>query len=402
MRASDRLLFAVHSLSSSGTRTLLMLLALSVGVASVVMLTALGEGARRYVQSEFTALGSHLLIVLPGRSETAGGAPPLMGETPRDLTLQDASALIRSASVGRVAPVVVGAAPVAHGGREREATVVGTNHEFARIRHLRLAAGAFLPESAVDRAIPVCVLGATLARELTGRVNAVGEFVRFGDRRMRVIGVLASEGRSLGMDLDELAIVPVATAQALFNAPGLFRVLVEARAETLIPAARRHIIETIRARHEGEDDVTVITQDALISTFGRVLGGLTIALGGIAGISLAVAGVLIMNVMLVAVSQRVSEVGLLKSIGASSRLVRELFLVEAILLATTGALLGLCIGLLLCAVTRWLLPALQLVPPLWALLAAPLVAIAFGVLFGVLPARRAAALAPVQALARRG
>ena len=106
MRASDRLLFAVHSLSSSGTRTLLMLLALSVGVASVVMLTALGEGARRYVQSEFTALGSHLLIVLPGRSETAGGAPPLMGETPRDLTLQDASALIRSASVGRVAPVV--------------------------------------------------------------------------------------------------------------------------------------------------------------------------------------------------------------------------------------------------------------------------------------------------------
>ena len=146
MRAPDLLRFATRSLAGARTRTLLMLLAMSIGVASVVVLTALGEGARRYVVGEFAQLGTHLLIMLPGRSETTGGAPPLFGETPRDLTLNDALALLRDRSVMRVAPLTVGNAPVSRGSREREVTVIGATHDFFPIRHLKIGSGRYISE----------------------------------------------------------------------------------------------------------------------------------------------------------------------------------------------------------------------------------------------------------------
>ena len=145
MRTPDLISFALRSLSGARTRTLLMLLAMSIGVASVVLLTALGEGARRYVVGEFAQLGTHLLIMLPGRSETTGGAPPLLGATPRDLTLDDAMALLRERSILRVAPLTVGNAPVSHGSREREVTVIGATADFFPIRHLTIGSGSGLP-----------------------------------------------------------------------------------------------------------------------------------------------------------------------------------------------------------------------------------------------------------------
>lgn len=401
MRLADVLAFATGSVAGYRVRSLLMLFAMAVGVASVVLLTALGEGARRYVTGEFAALGSHLVIVLPGRNETTGGAPPLLGETPRDLTLDDALALERSRAVRRVAPVSLGSVPVSFGGREREVITIGTTAAFLEVRRLKILAGRFLPSMDPRRAASVCVIGTKLERELFGTRSAVGRWLRVGDRRFRVVGVLASEGRSIGIDLEDMIVVPVAAALALFDTPSLFRILVEARSETLIERTKEDVRNIIRERHDGEDDVTVITQDSVVGTFNRIFTALTMTVGGIAAISLAVAGILIMNVMLVAVSQRTPEIGVIKALGATRQTILLMFLTEAGVMSAAGAAAGLALGYGATEATARLYPLLPITPPLWAAASAAILAIVLGLLFGVLPARRAAALDPIAALARR-
>ena len=400
MRLPDLLHFAARSLSGARTRSLLMLLAMSIGVASVILLTALGEGARRYVIGEFRQLGTDLLILLPGRNETTGGPPPLFGETPRDLTIEDALALLRHPAIARIAPISLGTAPVSRGRRDREVTVIGSTRDFFPIRHIRVASGRPLPPIPPQRQRNVVVLGWDLKRELFGNARALGEWVRIGERRFRVIGILEPAGQSLGQDLGDMALIPVASAQALFDNPSLFRVLIQARGKAAIPRARRAALEILRRRHEGEADVTVITQDAMLATFDRILRALTFTVGGIAAISLAVAGILIMNVMLVAVSQRVAEIGLIKALGGSESQVLRLFLTEALMLAAAGAIAGLLLsGLGIVAMNR-LFPSFTLTAPAWAPPAAVVIALGTGLVFGVLPARRAARLDPVQALGR--
>jgi putative ABC transport system permease protein len=187
----------------------------------------------------------------------------------------------------------------------------------------------------------------------------------------------------------------------LFNTSGLFRILVEAKNRESVEPAKREVESIIVRRHHGERDVTVITQDAVLATFDRILTALTMAVGGIAAISLAVAGVLIMNVMLIAVSQRVKEIGLLKALGAPAIQIRKLFFAEAILLSTIGGLLGLILGYAGSLVIVQLYPSLPVSPPWWAVLAAFSTALGTGILFSVWPARRAARLDAVTALAGR-
>jgi putative ABC transport system permease protein len=402
MRATDVIGYGWRALTGYRGRTLLMLLAMGIGVAAVLMLTALGEGARQYVRGEFSSLGTNLVIVIPGRSETAGAGPAtMMGVTPRDLTLDDARALTRHPRIERIAPLNVGAAEISWEGRKREVGVWGSTHDLLTLRHWSLAQGRFLPDGEWERGTPVAVIGSKVRDELFGPRSAIGEQVRIGDRRFRVIGVLASEGRSIGLDVDEVVIIPVASAQALFNAPSLFRILIEVRDRDSIPTVIDFVRSTIRQRHQGEEDVTVITQDAVLATFDRVLGALTYAVGGIAAISLAVAGILIMNVMLVAVTQRTAEIGLLKALGASARQILALILVEALLLSLLGGLLGIAVGQLGSWALRTAFPAIAAWPPDWAMFGSLAVALISGLLFSLLPARRAARLDPVLALARR-
>lgn len=401
MRIRDSIAFGFRASLGYPTRTLLMLLAMAIGVGSVVLLSALGEGARSYVVGQFSSLGTNLLIVLPGRSETVGGPPPLLGITPRDLTLADALALTRSSAIRHVAPISVGAAPVSWGVREREVTILGSTPPLYDVRQLTMGQGRFLPEGDPSRASAVCVLGFKIKDELFGKEPALGQTIRIGDRRFRVIGVLAEKGQSVGMDMGDIAIIPVASAQALFNSSSLFRIMIEATDRDAIARAKKAIAEIIRERHDGDDDITIISQDAVLATFDRIFTALTLTVAGIAAISLAVAGILIMNVMLIAVSQRRSEVGLLKAIGAPNGSIMRLFLIEAAMLSVVGALFGLFFAECGIWVLARIFPDFPLTTPLWSLWAAIGVSLGTGLIFGVMPARRAALLDPVQSLSRR-
>ena len=401
MKLHDVIEFALHALQGYLTRTLLTLLAMTIGVASVVLLTTLGEGARLYVSEQFSSLGTNLLIILPGRTETTGTAPPLVGGTTRDLTLQDAMALQRSRHVRQLAPIIVGAAPVSFGQLDREVTVIGSTASLFDVRKLDMLMGKFLPELEMDRASQVCVLGYKLKKELFGHQRALGQWVRVSQDRCRIVGVLAEEGISIGVDMGDVLIMPVASAQRLFNSSTLFRILVEAKHKDVIEKAKQDIRRIIMERHEGEEDITILTQDSLLATFNKILSTLTYSLGGIAAVSLLVAGIMIMNVMLVAVSQRTSEIGLLKALGASRFQVQLLFLTESAFLSLLGALAGLSTGLIGNWVLQQYFPLFPFVAPQWALWAALAVALLTGIGFGLLPARRAAGLNPVMALSGR-
>lgn len=402
MTLRDILAFSLSAFRGNRVRTALVLAATAIGVAAVVVLTALGDGARGYVTEEFASLGSNLLIVLPGRSDTAGVGPAMfVAETPRDLTIDDALALLRSPRINRVAPLNVGSVPVSFQQRERNVPVVGTTSNWLDIRHWTMDQGVFLPAGDATRADAVAVLGSKVRDELFGAQHALGEWIRLGDRRFRVIGILGGKGQSIGMNVEEVVIVPVAAAQQLFNSTSLFRIFVETRSRDDMAGAKQDIIDTLRARHQGEEDVTVISQDAVLATFDKIFDALTYSVAAIASVSLVVSGILIMNVMLVVVTQRTAEIGLLKALGAPRVQILRLFLAEALLLSVFGALLGLLIGLMGCVILGQAFPALAFQPPAWAVIAASGVAVATGLLFGVLPARRAARLDAVQALSRR-
>jgi putative ABC transport system permease protein len=383
-------------------RSSMLLLAISIGVASVIALTSIGEGARRYISGEFASLGTNLLIMLPGRSDTAGAGLQgmLIGETGRDLTLDDTIAIGRSAYVARVAPLVVGGGAVSYRSRERESTVIGANAAFRDIQGWELRSGRFLPDTDLEVLSPVCVLGSVVASELFDNREPVGEWVRIGETRCRVVGVLAQAGMTGLFDTDELIVVPVANAQQIFNTPAVFRIFIEAAEASQMGRARRDIIDIVKRRHQGIEDFTIITQDAILSTFNDIFGVVTAALAAIAGISLVVAGVLIMNVMLVAVSQRTPEVGLLKALGASRRQILTLFLAEASSLSILGALTGYGIGQAAAFALRTIYPIIDFHAPMWAALAGLGVAVASGLIFGIMPARRAAMLDPVEALTK--
>ncbi len=401
MKWVDYFYFAFGALRGFSVRTILMLVAMSFGVAAVIVLTGLGDGARRFIASEFASLGTNLLIVLPGKSETAGVSPgSFVGQTTRDLTIDDALSLTRNSTTDRIAVITVGAASVSRGRLDREVTIVGTSHHFLDIYHWKMAQGRFLPKTDMRTEQSVIVLGATLKEELFKAENPVGEWVRVGDRRFRVIGVIASEGQSFGMDAGDMAIVPVSSAQSLFNQASLFRILIEAKNRDVLELAKKQIINTLKERHQGEEDVTVISQDAVLQTFDNIFKTLTYSVAGIAAVSLIVAGILIMNVMLISVSQRTAEIGLLKALGAKTHEIQNLFLVEAVLLSVLGATIGLIIGDIGCRIIATIYPDFPAGAPMWAIFSAFFVSVVTGLLFGVSPAKRAAKLDAVEALSK--
>ena len=400
MHLYDLIFLAFSTLVRYPLRTLMLLIATSIGVMAVILLTAVGEGARDYITGEFRDMGTNLLIVIPGKNETSGGGSPvdLAGVAPRDLTVEDAISLRQIEAIKNIAPIVIGETPAQFNGLERSVPIIGTTPSFLAVRKWEMATGQFLPGVTLDRSPPVCVIGKEVESELFGKNKAIGQWLRVGDRRCRVTGIIGTEGRAVGIDAQKVVVMPVSLATALFNRPSLFRIGIEARNTWEMEQIKKDIIRIIKRRHQGKEDITVIRQDSVMKSFDNIFNVLTMALGSIASISLFVAGILIMNVMLVAVSQRQAEIGLLKAIGAKNNQINHLFITEAIILSGSGALLGLVLGHTVTQILKVAFPTFNFLPPLWASFVSLLVALISGVVFGLLPARRAAKLDPVIAL----
>lgn len=395
---SDIVGFITHVLSRHRFRTITLWLAIAIGVVAVNLLTALGEGAKSFVLKEFNVLGRNTLIVLPGKKETTGGMPPLTGESPRPLTLKDAISVSRLSGIKAVAPIVVGNIEASYDGKIREVLTIGTSRDFFLIRQLKVSQGQMLPTLDLDKGEAVCVIGNKLRQELFQNKPALGERIRLADSRFRVIGVLNQGGTSFGFDMDDVIIIPVANAQSVFNVEGLFRLFAEVRVYQQLDNIKQAIIELLKERHEGEEDVTVISQDAMLTSVQEILDILTIAVAGIASISMLVAGILIMNMMMITVSQRVKEIGLLKALGATSSTVRVLFLSEAGLIAAVASMSGLALSQLIVLLANIYFIEVQFHSPWWAQVGSILLAILLALIFAWLPAQRASMLSPVEAL----
>ncbi len=397
MRPLDLARIAFTAVLRHRLRTLLSLLGVAIGVSAVVLLAALGEGARLFVTNQFTSIGSNLLILTPGKIETTGAFPGL-GGVPNELTLDDAIALKRNLTrIRRMAPMAVGIETVANGERRRRVNVFGSSPSLFAIRQLTLREGRSLPEARLDRSAQIVVLGSMTARELFRNESAVGKVVRIGEWRMRVIGVLAPVGMQIGIDMDDVAVIPVATAMQMFNRVGLAQVMLEMHTHEDMEVACPTVVNLIAERH-GEEDVTCISQGSIVGALSAIVNALTFGIIAIAAVSLSVAGIGIMNVMLVSVSERTAEIGLVKAMGARPAQIIAVFLAEAVLLSFLGGVLGLVVGLGGIRLVGALFPAFPASAPLWSVIASMSISLIVGTIFGVLPARHAAGLDPIAAL----
>jgi putative ABC transport system permease protein len=378
-------------------RSVLSMLGIAIGVAAVIMLTSLGEGARRYMVAEFSEFGTNVLSVNPGKTETHG-VPGAFGGTTQKLTIDDAEALKRITFLGAVVPMAIGQARVEGGGRGRSVFVHGVTADFPEVMKFSVGQGSFLPEGDPRRGGSVAVLGPRLKRELFGEANALGEFVRIAGARLRVIGVMEPKGQVLGMDIDDAAYVPVATAMRLFNLDELQQIDIvfahEGLTDVVIEAVRTALIE----RHRGDEDFTIISQSEMLNVFGRVMDVVTLGVAVIAAISLLVGSIGIFTMMWISVGERVSEIGLMRALGATAQQVQVVFLTEAILLTMAGGLSGLIFGLFATFSLRLFIPEFPAGAPIEYVVAAVGVSAVSGLLSGVGPARRAADLEPVEAL----
>ncbi len=396
MRPADLLRLDLRSLTASPLRSLLTMLGIVIGIGTVVLLTSIGEGLHRYVLAQFTQFGTHLVAVMPGSNTTFGLSGATIN-TVRPLSLEDADALRRLPGVKGVAPLVQGNAAVEYRGRSRRVMVFGTGPETDRVWNMKVVQGRFLPPDEYRTARPYAVLGARLRAELFGNRNPLGERIRVGGERYRVIGVMEPKGRMLGFDLDDTVYLPVGRALALFDREGLIEIdlLYDERSS----ASRiEQLVRSLLERRHGQVDFTIITQDQMLETLGSILDVLTLAVAVLGGISLVVGGVGILTIMTIAVTERTREIALFRALGAERAQVRNLFLGEAVLLSLAGGLAGVLLAGGSFMLVRLLLPELPLHPSWPYIGASVLLSMLVGVAAGILPALNAASLAPAEGL----
>ncbi|MCM8594042.1 ABC transporter permease [Accumulibacter sp.] len=397
MRLRDSFQLALRAITAEQLRSVLTLLGIAVGIAAVILLTSIGEGVHRFVLAEFTQFGTHVISVAPGRTRTSGHTPAGIPTSVRPLTLEDARALEHLPHVTGISATVWGNSEVSANGRVRRTTVNGVGARMLEVFSLRVGSGQFLPADEAGNARALVVLGAKLKDELFGSANPLGARVRVGGLQFRVIGVLEAKGQFLGIDLDDTAYIPTARALELYNRDGVMKIDLSYEEGVPVERVTALVGAVLKARH-GREDFTITTQEDMLRTLSNILEVLTVAVGALGGISLLVGGVGIVTIMTIAIAERTSEIGLLVALGAPQRTILGLFLGEAVALSAIGGLVGLAIGTGLAWLTRLLLPALPVHTPLSFVLLAEGIAVAIGLLAGVLPARRAARLDPVEAL----
>jgi len=396
MLSSDFIRFTLGSVRAHRARTGLTTLGIAVGIAAVVLLTSIGEGVNRYVVAEFTQFGTNIIGINPGKSSTFGASAGIFN-TVRPLSLEDSAALARVPHVSSVVPLVQGNAEVEGENRQRRTTVYGVGPQFPVALSFKVAAGTFLPDDDPRAPRAYAVLGSKLKRELFADANALGKRIRVGGDRYRVIGLMESKGQVLGFDLDDTVYIPAARALDLFKREGLMEIDLLYADGAPVDEVVAGISRVLIARHGGED-FTITTQQQMLDVLGSVLGVLTFAVGALGGISLMVGGVGILTIMIIAVRERTSEIGLLRSLGATRKQVLRVFLGEAVVLSAMGGALGLLGGIGGAWLLHAAIPAMPVHTPLSFALLAEVVAVFIGLLAGVMPARRAASLEPLDAL----
>jgi putative ABC transport system permease protein len=397
MLFADTTRLALRAITAQRLRSFLTLLGIAVGIAAVILLTSIGEGIHRFVLAEFTQFGTNLISVSPGKVKTAGPAPTGIPTSVRPLTLDDARALEHLPQVTGMSATVWGNTEMNANGRLRRTTVYGVGADMLRVYSMKLRTGQFLPVEESENARAFVVLGAKLKSELFGSANPLGARVRIGNLQFRVIGVLEAKGQFLGVDLDDTAYIPTARALELYNRDGMMKIDLVYAAGASVAQVSAAIKATLAARH-GREDFTITTQEDMLRTLSKILDILTMAVGALGSISLLVGGVGIVTIMTIAVAERTGEIGLLVALGAPRRTILILFLGEAVALSALGGVMGLALGIGLAQLIHLLLPALPVHTPLTFVVLAEAIAIVIGLLAGVLPARRAARLDPVEAL----
>jgi putative ABC transport system permease protein len=388
---------SLRSVSGHRLRSALSMLGIAIGIASVILLTSIGEGTRRYILEQFSQFGTNLIAVTPGKAETVG-VPGALGGSTRKLTIDDAEALKRVPGVVDLAPVAFGSGRVEANGRGRSVMIYGTTPNAPEIWKWNVRTGSFWPDGDPRRGADLAVIGYKLKRELFGEENALGEFIKMGGSRFRVIGIMEPKGQLLGIDLDDAAWAPLASVMRMFNGDELTEIDIIFNHARELPALEERIRSALIDRHGGKEDFTITSQDEMLRVFGNIMDIVTSAVGAIAGVSLVVGAIGILTMMWIAVGERTSEIGLVRAVGATRKQVQWVFLTESAVLALLGGMLGIAGGLGICALLRTAIPGLPVHTPMIFLVIAVAVSLATGILSGVMPARRAAGLDPIEAL----
>lgn len=388
----------LETLRTQRLRAFLTMLGIVIGSASVVLLSSIGEGTRAGVLSMFSQFGTTIIGVQPGKVKTFGMGPGTIGGTTRPLTVEDAEALRHIPGVVAAAPHVLGNAEIEADRRSRRSYIYGTTADDRRALQWNARVGTFLPDGDPEQIPAVCVLGSKVAADLFPGENPLGARVRIGGSRFVVCGIMAARGQMLGFDFDDMVIIPVKRAMRMFNRLDVNEIHVLASSRSMVPSVMKSVEQVIRDRHDGEEDVTVMSQADALAIIDEVLNVLTWGVLAIAGISVLVGAMGILTIMWVGVHERRQEIGLVKALGASDGQVLLVFLAEAAFLSLIGGGTGSAIGAGLGWAIERVVPAIWVRTPVWTIPLMLGVSLAVGIAAGLVPAARAARMDPVDAL----
>ncbi|MDP2860235.1 MAG: ABC transporter permease [bacterium] len=390
---------AFAALKANKLRSLLTMLGVIIGVSSVILLVSLGAGLQGYISQQFEVLGSNILIVLPGKmgDEEGGfggmqGPPNLQGSK---LTLEHVRDLEKMGEpITAASPVFELASEASYGINKKTVTLFGVTDQYEKVRKFTVVSGRGLTRADLDSSRKVAVIGPSLAEKLFGETDPLGKKFTLSQRKFEVVGVTEKLGSLMGVDIDNIAYIPITTAQKVIGFENLMEILVKVDENDNIDAAQA-MLKNYFLRQLTSEDFSIMDQRQILNIINQILGVLTLALGGIAAISLVVGGVGIMNIMLVSVTERTREIGLRKAVGATPEAILFQFLSEAVILAFTGGLLGVVLGVGGSLLLSRFLPT---VVPLWSIILSFTVSAGVGIIFGVAPAAKAAKLSPITAL----